>query len=401
MLSDKSILELKIQFELDPDFVHFALAMIAPHPKCVRQAIEKHRAGFDSNPTLYFRKKDEYIENILRAAAQYLGCTPDSLCLTESTTMGLAVVLTGIKLKPGDEILSTVHEHYATRETLRFKSQREQVALKVIELYDQEPQAHPEAIVQKIVSSVTSNTRLVVLTWVHSCSGIKLPIRKITAALAQLNFTRTTERKILIALDAVHAFGVEYFNILDLGVDFFITGCHKWFFGPRGTGIVWGSKQGWKLIHPIQTSFDSQTFWAWYTQKTPEKEVSQARFATPGGFPAFEHRWALLEAFSFAQQIGPQQIQQHIEDLSGICIEKLSSLDNISIKSSALPELRSGVICFEVNGISSKDAVDQLIDKKVVCGQTPYHKSYVRFMTSILLNEKDVEFAVNAVKELA
>ena len=33
--------------------------------------------------------------------------------------MGLAMVYSGLKLKPGDEVLTTEHDHYATHESLR------------------------------------------------------------------------------------------------------------------------------------------------------------------------------------------------------------------------------------------------------------------------------------------
>src|SRR6476620_11290666 len=42
------------QFELAPDYIHFALFFLASHPKSVRQAIEQYRAKIDANPLLTF-----------------------------------------------------------------------------------------------------------------------------------------------------------------------------------------------------------------------------------------------------------------------------------------------------------------------------------------------------------
>ena len=53
------------------------------------------------------------------AAAAYLGVQPSNLAFVDSTTMGLAMVYSGLKLEPGDEVLTTEHDHYATHESLR------------------------------------------------------------------------------------------------------------------------------------------------------------------------------------------------------------------------------------------------------------------------------------------
>lgn len=70
--------------------------------------------------------------------------------------------------------------------------------------------------------------------------GLKLPIREIADALAELNRDRHEGDRALLCVDGVHGLGVEDLSMQDLGCDFFVAGCHKWLFGPRGTGLVWG-----------------------------------------------------------------------------------------------------------------------------------------------------------------
>src|SRR5438477_4207602 len=40
------------QFELTPDYIHFALFFLASHPGCVRRAIGQYRTGIVANPCL-------------------------------------------------------------------------------------------------------------------------------------------------------------------------------------------------------------------------------------------------------------------------------------------------------------------------------------------------------------
>ena len=72
------------------------------------------------------------------------------------------------------------------------------------------------------------------ITWVHSSTGLKLPIREIAAALAVINETRPDGRRVIVVVDGVHGFGVEDENVADMGVDFFVAGTYKWMFGPCG-----------------------------------------------------------------------------------------------------------------------------------------------------------------------
>ena len=77
------------------------------------------------------------------------------------------------------------------------------------------------------------------LTWVHSDTGLKLPVRQIADALVPINAVRPLAARALLCVDGAHGLGVEDATVADLGCDFLVAGTHKWLFGPRGTGLVW------------------------------------------------------------------------------------------------------------------------------------------------------------------
>ncbi|PWQ88693.1 aminotransferase, partial [Enterococcus faecium] len=81
-------------------------------------------------------------------------------------------------------------------------------------------------------------TRVLGMTWVHSGSGVKLPVGQIGALVHEANRNRDENDRILYVIDGVHGFGVEDMRFADLQCDYFIAGTHKWMFGPRGTGII-------------------------------------------------------------------------------------------------------------------------------------------------------------------
>ncbi|MFE4514474.1 aminotransferase class V-fold PLP-dependent enzyme [Kitasatospora sp. NPDC056783] len=389
----------RAQFRLDPDYVHLALSMLAPQPHAVREAVRRHRDALDRNPALHFHERDANVRRVLERAGAYLGADPDSIALTESTTAGLAVVFGGMRLNPDDEILSTVHEHYASSELLRFKAAASGAGHRVVSLYRNPSEATADEMAAAVTRELRENTRVLALTWVHSGTGVKLPLARIGRAVAEANATRPRHRQIIVCVDAVHAMGVEDFEVADLACDFFVAGCHKWMFGPRGTGVVWGSEKGWAAVEPIMTSFDVEVFWPWYLGRVPEDEAPRARLCTPGGFPAYEHRWALAEAFEFHERLGKERVAARIAELNTYCRGRLAELDGVRVRTPADSRTRSGMICFDVDGHDPADIVAALEHDKVMAGQTPYRSSAVRFAPGVLNTTADIDRAVDSLEK--
>ena len=127
----------KAQFDLAPQWLHFSQFYIVSHPTPVKEAIERYRRMLDSNPFIAvehgmgfdsFLGQDSQDEpfpvRVQRAAAEYVGGQPDEVALTDSTTQGLALIYNGLTLKPGDEVLTTTHDHYVHHESIRLAVER-------------------------------------------------------------------------------------------------------------------------------------------------------------------------------------------------------------------------------------------------------------------------------------
>ncbi len=167
-------------FELDPKLIHMTGFFLASHPRPVREAIERHRRALDLEPVGYFFDNEERLEAaVLAAAADYIGGQPTDIALTDSTTMGLGLLYGGLQLRPGQEILTTTHDHYSTETSLRLRAERTGATVRQVPLYDRPASASEDEIVGRLVRAVRPETRVVALTWVHSVSGVKLPIRAI------------------------------------------------------------------------------------------------------------------------------------------------------------------------------------------------------------------------------
>lgn len=178
----------RAQFALDPRYRHFATFLLAPHPAPVRQAVERYRQALDRDPALVLAGPGGDLEEAVRTgAARYLGVRPEEVALTDSTTMGLGLLCGGIRLRPGEEVVTTAHDLYATHEALRLRARRDGVAVRRITLYRDPATASVDEIVEAVRRGLGGRTRVLAVTWVHSSTGVKLPLRELGQVVAEAN----------------------------------------------------------------------------------------------------------------------------------------------------------------------------------------------------------------------
>jgi selenocysteine lyase/cysteine desulfurase len=383
------------QFLLDRSHIHLALMLLASHPKPVRDAIERHRRAFDENPAGYFEEKFFTAEGEIRAAvAKYTGGNADDIALTDSTTMALGLLYGGLHLRPEDEVITSTHDHYSTHESLRLCALRGGAAVKKVALYDSPAAASEEEITRRLTAAIGPRTRVVAVTWVHSSTGVKLPIARLAAAVGALNAKR--DKPVLFCVDGVHGFGVEQESPADLGCDFFAAGCHKWIFGPRGTGILWGKPAAWKDHVGLIPPFDMASYGAWMKGQLPQGP--KGPMITPGGFHSFEYRWALPEAFAFHQRIGRARITSRIHALARQCKEGLAKMPHVTLHTPLVESLSAGLVCFEVKGVPAPEVVKRLHARKIVASVTPYATEYARFSPGILNTPEEIDKVLGEVR---
>ena len=386
-------------FALDPDYVNLTTFVLASHPRPVRAAIERHRRALDANAAQYLRAHEVSLEEAARkAVAEYLGTDPDLVALTDSTTMGLALVYARLRLGRGEEVVTTEHDFYATHESLRLRERLDGVAVRRIRLYDEPESASTEAIVAAVSRALRPSTRCLALTWVHSSSGVKLPLREIAGAVGVANRGRRERERILLCVDGVHGLGVEEESPVDLGVDVFVSGCHKWLFGPRGTGFVWAAPHAWARLAPTIPSFDPRAYLAWIERRRPAG-VPAAGLMTPGGFHSFEHRWALPEAIELHTQLGGRAaVARRTHALAAALKDGLAGTAGVRLRTPLDQALSAGLVCCEVAGTDPGDVVDRLRERhRVVASVTPYRTRYVRLGPSVANTPGDVDTAVEAI----
>ncbi|MFZ5670100.1 MAG: aminotransferase class V-fold PLP-dependent enzyme [Pseudomonadota bacterium] len=388
------------QWEMNWSLVDLSAMLFASNPRLVRFAIDRHRKGLDASPTTYLESRNRPLQNAARAAAgAYFGAAADDIALVESTTSGVGLLYGGLDLRYGQEVLTTVHDYYVTHESLRLACARRGASLRKISLIDRSEEATIAQIVGRIVANIRPETKVLALTWVHSSTGLKMPIRAIADALAPINAARAPHDRVLFCVDGVHGFGVENATLPRLGCDFLIAGCHKWLFGPRGTGVIIAAPGAWSRVTPTIPSFLApNAYGAWLGGYDPGPTTG-ARM-TPGGFKAFEHVWALTEAFQFHNMVGKQAIEARTQGLAAKLKLGLSNMPHVSLKTPMDSRLSAGIVSFDVAGMSADGVVRKLRGLNIIASAAPYAKRHVRLTPSMRNSVEEIDFALGAIRRM-
>ena len=396
----------RAQFELDPAKRHFAAFVLASHPRPVAEAIERHRRGLQADADGYLEDHGQRLDRQARsAAAEYLAGDgpaaddPGQLVFTRSTTDGLGLLYGGLRLRAGQEVVTTTHDFYSTHEALRLRAERTGASVRRITLYEDPAAVTADRLVAAVRRGLGPRTRVLALTWVHSGTGVKLPLAEIGAAVAGHNRDRDPGDRVLVCVDAVHALGVEPDAVPRLGCDFLVAGCHKWLFGPRGTGLVWGRRDAWAEVTGTIPAFSGAAIGAWITGRKPGG--SRAALFEPGGFHAYEHRWALAEAFRFHLGLGRRQVADRTHALATRLKDGLAAIPAVRLVTPRDPELSAGIVCLEAGGRDPGEVAAALRRQGILTSVTPYAEPYLRLGPSIVTSTDDVDAAVAAVRALA
>ncbi len=389
----------RAQFPLSRDLLQFSAFVLASPPRPVAEAIQAHRTGLDADTSGYLGNEADLDAGVLDEAAAYFETDRGFIALTDSTTMGLGLVYGGLRITPGQEVLTTEHDFYATHEALRLRTERDGIGVRRVSLYDDPSTASVDEIVTRLGAAITPITRAVALTWVHSGTGVKLPIAEISAEIASRATSLGMQRP-LLCVDGVHGFGVENATPGELGCDFLMSGSHKWLFGPRGTGLVWGTPEAWTQVSTSIPSFAPGAFGA-HIQDIAPTDVPPGEAATPGGYKAFEHRWAVAEAFAFHQNIGQDRIAARTHEQATQLKEGLGEGSGVRVVTPLDSELSAGIVCLEVDTGDIFELPAMLREEfGLVASITPYRTPYLRLGPSIVTSPTEVEKAIEIVATL-
>ena len=215
---------------------------------CPRPVLELQRelvARLEANPIRFLsREFEDRLDEARGAVAAFIGADPEGLVVVPNATTGVATVVEGLHLRPGDELLTTDHEYNATLNALATVAEHHRA--RVVRARIPLPIRHPEQAVEAILAAVTPRTRIALVSHITSPTALVLPIETIVRELDRLGVDTL--------VDAAHAPGMVPVDVRALGAAYWTGNGHKWLCGPKGAGVLYVREDRRTGMHPLVTS---------------------------------------------------------------------------------------------------------------------------------------------------
>jgi len=332
-----------------------------------------------SSPYQCFEKWQPIINETKQKLANLAGVSSNEIALVRNTTEAINLVLQGYPFKPKDEVVAAKHDYPYVLNTIRQLSNKKNIQTKILDIDLQK--ATKESIIEEYQKNLSTNTKLLVLTYITHREGIVLPINEITE-IAHQNGTE-------VLVDAAHAFAHIPHNLADLNCDYYATSLHKWLSAPYGNGLLYIKKEKIFKIQPTVSNYENE--------KDSIKKLEHL------GTRAFQNIVAIKPAIDFLLEIGLENKSNRLKNLTSYWTERLSEIKNTRLISPINEFEFGGIASFKVEGKSSKKIAQSLFEKYGIIAKStgvPNSWSAIRISTNVFVLEKHLDKMIEALKQI-
>ncbi len=305
-------------------------------PQRALKAWSEGIARMNSNPTLYTFFDTPAWDAAKQAACELFDVPTHNLLLTNSTGQGLQLIMESFLLDPGDELVTTTHEHVITKTIWQYLKESRGIVVRQLNL---EPVEGSEALCKGLLSLVTKRTKLVEVSEVDCYTGWKPDLTLLTSELESAG--------IPLLVDGAHSPGQIVCR--PASYPLWVGSGHKWLGGPNGTGFAYVRSD---LIAALKPVWLGERFY-----NLPKDDLT--RFEWQG--TADIARWpGLAEACRLTIELGTEHIAARQRQLVSYLRSRLKDLPEHQVRTAADEANSTGL--FTVTWASDLVPVEDLRD---------------------------------------
>ncbi len=331
----------KKQFPLRDDLVLMNAANLCPTPYQVLEASLALGRDIDADASHQNRGKFRDLhERSLGLLAEYLGADPDELVITRNTTEGNNIVVSGLDLGPGDEVVIWDQNHPTNALAWDVRAERRGFSVRRVST-PPEP-ASGKDLIQPFLDVLSPRTRVLAFSHISNVSGVALPARELCMA--------ARSRGVITLVDGAQCFGFLNLNLQDLGCDFYTASTHKWFMGPKEVGVLFAGNDRAGDVWPLITGLGWEAV----------RERGARRFGALGQRDDARLA-AVARAVEFHQSLGVEHVEARVRELASAVKSALQrAVPGVTFHTPLDPDLSGGVVVFSIPGVEARSGFDAL-----------------------------------------
>lgn len=375
-------LMVKEQFPLRQDLILMNAANLCPTPFPVLEALFGLARDIDSDASHQNRGKfRDMQERSLSLLADYLGADAEELVITRNTTEGNNVVVSGLELGAGDEVVIWDQNHPTNALAWDVRGQRRGFSVRRVSTPPL-PRSEDE-LVAPFLEAISPATRALAFSHISNVSGVALPARRLCQEARRLG--------ILTLVDGAQCFGFLELDMHDLGCDFYTASTHKWFMGPKEAGILFVRRDVAGNVWPLITGLG----WEGVRDRGARRfgalgQRDDARLA------------AVARAVEFHRSLGPRQVENRVRELAAALKERIAErIPGVAFHTPADPTLSGGVVVVRLPGVEARAGFDRLYHEHGIGGAAMGGDfEGIRFSPNVYNLVTEVERVVEALVSL-
>jgi selenocysteine lyase/cysteine desulfurase len=374
------------EFSFPEGYVYLNTGGIGSVPRHVRSLVSDAWFQLESNPT---PGHDMNKWNSLKkdvAALMGPGVDQQEIALISCATEGINIILNGLPLQKGDEVITTLHEHPALNVPLLNQLKRRGIIIRTFDP-DRENGLNNVKLIDGLINK---KTRLIFVSHRTTTTGQLLPVKEI-GELAK-------SRNLWFALDGAQAPGSMPVDVKGWNADFYTFSSHKWVLAPRRTGVLYVAKDKQDIVAPVTVGAYSDNGYSIkdgtlnFQQSAQRYEYGTVNELLYLGFQA---------SLKFINSIGIPAIREHNEALSEKFRTEIQKAGGCEILSPGEREFRSSMITFRIPGKSLNDISGAMGKDNIrvrPVGEADLNG--VRISFHLYNNDNDLDRAVESIKKI-
>ncbi|MEZ4701645.1 MAG: aminotransferase class V-fold PLP-dependent enzyme [Rhodothermales bacterium] len=330
-------LQIRHAFTIDPNQINLNSGSVSPAPRVVQEAEQQYNTIVNMSPSFW---ADEMLypelEMVRGRLAGLFGCDAEELAITRNTSESLQIVQFGLRLEPGDEVLTTTQDYPRMLTTWEQRARRDGIVLRAIPIPT--PAEHPDQLTQLFEQAITPRTRVIHFSHITYTAGQIFPVR----ALCRM----ARARGIRTIVDGAHAFAHFPFTRDELECDFFGTSLHKWLTAPFGTGFLYVRRELIPEVWPLMAAPASM-------------DADIRKFEQIGTHPV-ANRNAIGEAIAFNEYIGIDRKAARLRYLRQRWTDQVRDLPGVQLLTSDDPAQSCAIGTVRLAGVGAQELTDAL-----------------------------------------
>ena len=320
-------------------FINLESGYFSPSPESVKDYWVNFVNEINESPSYYMRtRQTEMREKVREKLASYAGIQTDELVLTRNTTESMNIIIQGIKLDKGDEILRTNLEYPNIIQALDMRERRFGTKVRIVDV-----PIHPRSqqeIVDNVIGAVNKKTKVILISHMVFLNGQVFPVKEVCA--------KAREMGLETIVDGAHSFSHVDMDVSEIGCDYYASSLHKWLGAPLGNGLLYVKKGNAERLWPLygDTAYDDDNI---------------MKLEHLGTRPCSDQN-GIIPAVDFNLEIGKKEKSKRLKFLQMRWASELKDKKNI-ILNTPLGEGQSyGIANVGVKNLHPSELADKLFD---------------------------------------